>query len=155
MEMEARTGEFKVERTKAQSAQELQHLLDTTTSGAAGTAAQMTSLARTEASQRTRNGTHSRVERAATRDPVGDGRPTEGSRVSRTCPFADAVDIAPRWFLESGVARVECPLCHAVRQVPVRSAALRFPKHDARRTRTAQTGQRGARQGTTWEVVGE
>jgi hypothetical protein len=158
MEMEARTGEFKVEQAKARSAHELQQLLgammaadgaDARTDGHESTPAGAS--VDQGKGPRSRSRSRSRIERAATRDPIGD---LAGAERTRTCTFAEVVNIAPNRFLDSGVTRVECPLCHAVRQVRVRHAALRFPTHDQRKTRTAQTRRRWAKQDTTREVVG-
>jgi hypothetical protein len=66
-----------------------------------------------------------RVERAATRDLVGDQVKT--AKVLK-CTFPGSLS--------------------------TRNGVLRFPSHDKRKTRTPHTGQRWVMEQTTWEVVG-
>lgn len=145
MEMEARAGEHKVEQAKAQSEQDLQHLLanPTTLPGIAGTLV----------SPNTSRSTHatSRIERAARRDPVGDQVDVVNDL---KCTFSGVLEIASKRFVESGILRGECPDCAALRQLSLRKEILRFPPHDKRKTRTPQTDRRWARCEKTWEVVG-
>jgi hypothetical protein len=156
MEMEARTGEYKVERAKAQSEQELQQLLgkpaaipgivtsalhranDVTTSSTAPFDTRMTNQRK-------------RIERAPSRDFVG-GQIRAGNAMK--CSFSGVLGIKPLLFLESGVSRVECPECAAMRSLELRGEVLRFPSHDKRKTRTLQTGRRWTKHETAWEVVG-
>jgi hypothetical protein len=70
------------------------------------------------------------------------------------CPFAEVVEIAPQRFLDSGVSRVECPECRALRQLTLRQAVLRFPAHAPRKTRTPPTDPRWVKGATAWEVIG-
>jgi hypothetical protein len=155
MEMEARTGEHKVARAKAQSEQELQRLLgDPTTSsdGAVAHAGANGDAPETSSSPPPR-GTHahSGPTRAASRDPVGD---QVNAVPALKCPFAEVVEIAPQQFLDSGVSRVECPECTASRQLALRQTGLRFPTHDPLKKRAVRTGPRWVKGDTTWEVVG-
>src|SRR3989441_7770449 len=156
MEMEARTGEHKVERAKARSEQELQHLLaNPTTLPGSGASPRLEAPGASDGrvSLDTARSTHtrSRIERAAHRDPVGAQVPAVSTK---KCPFSGVLEIAPPCFLHSGVARVECPTCAAMRSLALRKGVLRFPSHDQRKTRTPQTERRWARQDTRWEVVG-
>ena len=156
MEMEARTGEYKMERAKAQSEQELQRLLGnpepvpgtapTTQHHANGVSSD---LASPDNHRSTRGQT--RVERAATRDPVGDQVQTAKTP---KCSFSGVVPIEPKHFLDSRVALVECPDCARTRSLEPRNGALRFPSHEKRKTRTPNTEQRWAMGKTTWGVVG-
>jgi hypothetical protein len=155
MEMEARKGEHKVERAKRESEQELQRLLadPTATLDSAATALPGNGAKPTTASPampRSTRGT-SRMERAASRDLVGDQ--VHAISVLK-CPFAGMVEIAPQQFLDSGVSRVECPACTASRQLTLRQADLRFPTHAPRKTRTPQTDPRWVKRETAWEVIG-
>jgi len=156
MEMEARTGEHKVERAKAQSEQELKRLLGKPTTPAERQAASAKSANGVEpvttspsTHQSTRGTT--RIERAASRDLVGDQVPAVNTL---KCPFVGRVEIAPQRFLDSGVKAVECPNCAAMRSLDLRKGVLRFPSHDQRKTRTPQTERRWALCETTWEAVG-
>jgi hypothetical protein len=156
MEMEARTGEHKVERAKAQSEQELQHLLaNPTTLPGSGASPRLEAPGASDGrvSLDTARSTHtrSRIERAAHRDPVGAQVPAVSTK---KCPFSGVLEIASPCFLHSGVSRVECPTCAAMRSLALRKGVLRFPSHDQRKTRTPQTERRWARHETTWEVVG-
>ncbi len=76
MEMEARTGEYKVARAKAQSEQELQRLLGNPTPvpGTTLTTISANGVSSLGVSPDTTRSTHSqtRIEREAFRDPVGD-----------------------------------------------------------------------------------
>lgn len=156
MEMEARTGEHKVERAKAQSAHELHQLLANPAplpgNGTSPCGEAPGGLERHAAPDTTpRPRTRARIARAASRDPVGE----QGPAVPRKkCPFSGVVEIAPQRFLTSGIAGVECPDCAARRSLVLRHGILRFPSHDPRKTRTPQTERRWVRQDTRWEVVG-
>lgn len=79
-----------------------------------------------------------RIERAAHRDLVGDQIPA--ANISK-CSFAGALEILSQPFLDSGITRVECPECQALRQITPRNGVLRFPSHDKRKTRTAHAEQ--------------
>ena len=155
MEMEARTGERKVELAKAQSEQELQRLLGnlTTLPGSEVTSASGNRVESATTSPKPPVSTRSktRIERAATRDLVGDQ-----VKLANTlkCTFVGRVEIMAKRFLDSGISRVECPHCTAMRSLEFRNEALRFPSHDKRKTRTPPTDRRWAMGKTAWEVVG-
>jgi hypothetical protein len=155
LEMEARTGEHKVERAKAQSEQELQRLLGHPTAlpGIALKNLQANGASSLSESADTSRNTHSqkRIEREAFRDPVGD-QIRAGNAL--TCTFSGVLSIAPQRFLDSGISRVECPDCKASRSLSLRHEVLRFPPHDKRKTRTPQTDRRWAKRETAWEVIG-
>jgi hypothetical protein len=156
MEMEARTGEHKVERAKAQSAHELQQLLAHPAplpGSGMRTCGEATEATERHASPDTtkRPRPRARIERAASRDPVGEQVPAVPTK---KCPFSGVVEIAPQRFLTSGIAGVECPDCAARRSLALRKGLLWFPSHAQRKTRTPQTDRRWTRQDTRWEVVG-
>ncbi len=156
MEIEAHTGERKVELGKTKGEQELKRLLgnpvplpgttppsDPISNGASDVSA--------SPDQAVSTGSKTRIERAATRDLVGDEVKTAKTL---KCTFPGSVSIEPKRFLESGVKLVECPNCASTRSLSPRNGVLRFPSHDKRKTRTPNTDQRWAMEQTIWEVVG-
>ena len=155
MEMEARTGEYKVERAKAQSEQDLKLLLanPTTLPISQGTPAfgnGASALGATpEVASRTR--TRSRIEREASRDPVGDQIQVVNAL---KCAFSGVLSIELKQFLDSGIRLFECPECARMRSLSPRNGVLRFPSHDKRKRHTLQAERRWAMGETTWEVVG-
>jgi hypothetical protein len=156
MEMEARTGERKVELAKAQSEQEPQRLLGNPAT-LPGTAPAGPHHAKGVSSVGTSSDTHrsmpsqTRIERAAARDLVGD---QIVAKSTPKCSFSGVVSIEPKRFLDGGTLLVECPDCAATRSLEPRRGALRFPSHDKRKTRTPVTSKRWAMCETIWEVVG-
>jgi AAA domain len=149
MESEARAGEFKWEQAKAQSEQELKRLL--------GNPAPVPGTPPTEApapsvpqgtSQRA--SAHTRVERAAARDFVGDQ-----VQIVKTpkCTFSGVVPIDASHFRESGISLIECPDCAAMRSVELHKGILRFKSHDKRKTTTPNTEKRWVRVHSVWSVV--
>jgi hypothetical protein len=155
MEIEARTGERKVELGKTKGEEELKRLLgnpaplpgttppDHSVNGTSDVSASPNTTRNT--------GSKKRIERAATRDFVGDQLETAKTL---KCPFAGRVEIEAKRFLESGIKLVECPNCASTRSLSPRNGALRFPSHDKRKTRTPNTDQQWARCETVWGVVG-
>lgn len=146
LEMEARTGEHRVARAKAQSELELQRLLSTPVK-------ETRSDRPNAVSPSSQGGTkHSggRIERAATRDPVGEHIPTGNTN---RCSFSGTIEIDAQRFLESGIERIECPDCHALRQITPRNGILRYPTHDKRKTRAPQTEPRWVQGEAGWEVI--
>jgi hypothetical protein len=155
MEMEARTGEHKVARAKAQSEQDLQQLLQQPTTppdvGAARPGAQDGADAAATAGTARGTHTHTRPTRAATRDPVGE---QVNAVPAPKCRFAEVVEITPQQFLDSGVSRVECPECTASRQLALRHDVLRFPTHEPLKKQAVRTAPRWVKRGTVWVVMG-
>jgi hypothetical protein len=152
MESEARAGEFKMEQAKAQSEQELKRLLGNPAPvpGTAPTEAPHTPAASVFPDTRQSVSGHARVERAATRDSVGDQVQTAKTL---KCTFSGVIPIEAKRFLDAGTQLVECPDCAAMRSVEPRSGVLRFKSHDKRKTTTPNTEQRWAREEMTWGVV--
>jgi len=156
MEREARAGEFKMDQAKAQSEQELQRLLGNPAPIPGTTPTTLPHTNGTSVSQASpdmHRGTYSqiRIERAATRDPVGDQVQTKSTP---KCSFSGVVSIESKRLLNSGVALVECPDCARTRSLEPRKGVLRFPSHEKRKTLTPNTEQRRAMGKTTWGVVG-
>jgi hypothetical protein len=155
MEMEARTGEYKVERAKAQSEQDLKLLLanPTTLPISQGTPAfgnGASALGATpDTASRTR--TRSRIEREAFRDPIGDQIQVVNAL---KCSFSGVLSIELKQFLDSGIRLFECPECARMRSLSPRNGVLRFPSHDKRKRRIPNIEQRWAMEKTIWEVVG-
>ena len=155
MEIEARTGERKVELGKTKGEEELKRLLgnpaplpgtpppDQSANGASDLSASPEGAVST--------GSKTRIERAATRDLVGDQVQTVKTL---KCPFPGLVEIEAKRFLESGIKLVECPNCASTRTLSPRNGVLRFPSHDKRKTHTPNTQRRWDMGETAWDVVG-
>src|SRR5260370_58018 len=157
IEMEARTGERKVELAKAKGEEELKRLLGNPISLLGTTpSSDPISNGASDLSVSPKldvpTGSKTQIERAATRDLVGDQ-----VRTAKTlkCTFAGRVEIEPKRFLESDIKLVECPNCASTRSLSPRNGVLRFPSHDKRKTHTPNTAQRWAMGETVWDVVGE
>lgn len=155
MEIEARTGERKVELGKTKGEEDLKRLLgnpaslpgtippsDHPVNGASDLSA--------SPGQTVSTSSKTRIERAATRDLVGDQVKTAKTL---KCTFPGMVEIEAKRFLESGIKLVECPYCASTRSLSPRNGILRFPSHDKRKTRTPNTDQRWAMGETIWKVV--
>jgi hypothetical protein len=155
MEMEARTGERKVELAKAKSEQDLKLLLGNPATLPGTTPADHSANGASDLSgspdTTKRTGGKTRIERAATRDFVGDQVKTAKTL---KCTFPGVVEIELKRFLDSGIVLVECPDCARMRSLEPRNGVLRFPSHDKRKTHTPNTDRRWAKGKTTWEVVG-
>ncbi|HEU5380853.1 MAG TPA: hypothetical protein VFV38_35975 [Ktedonobacteraceae bacterium] len=150
MEIEARTGERKVELAKSKGEEELKRLHgnlaplpgtsppDQSANGASDVSAPPLPGVPT--------GSKTWIERAVTRDLVGDQMKTVKTP---KCTFAGVVEIELKRFLESGIKLVECPNCASTR-----NGMLRFPSHDKRKTHTPNTDRRWTMGETAWGVVG-
>lgn len=162
LEMDARTGERKVEESQAHSHHQLQQLLGTTARGQLAAAGAATSRAllppaamlphapsATTPSQHTTP--RRRIERAPARDLVGAGI---SETPANQCAFRGMIALVPAAMREAGVAKVECPECTTMRSLPLRGETVRFPPHDKRKTRTPPRAARWVKRGTTWELVG-
>ena len=143
MEIEARTGERKVELGKTKGEEDLKRLLGnlaplpgTTLSDQPMNGA---SDGNVSPDQVVNTGSKTRIERAATRDLVGDQVKTA---TTPKCPFPGVVAIEAKRFLESGVKLVECPNCLRTRSLAPHNGVLRFPSHEKRKTHTPNTDQR-------------
>jgi hypothetical protein len=86
--MEARTGDYRVARAQAQSELELQRLLGTSASDGKLFPA-------SPAPPGTPGKEHSRIERAAQRDPVGDQIPTANTR---KCSFSGVLELSEQRY---------------------------------------------------------
>lgn len=88
-------------------------------------------------------------ERAPTRDPVGEAASEEKSS---KCSFTGRIDLEAELLLHSGLSKVECPECGAVRTIRVSTTTVLFPSHPRRLTRGPSQERRWMRQGTNWQV---
>jgi hypothetical protein len=160
LEMEARTGERKVEDGHIHSQQQLQALLGKGARGQQGAASASsisdTPLQSSPAPQpvpgRTSWTSRHRIERAPARDPVG----TQLMEVpSNKCSFRGEIALSPQAMQEAGISRVECPQCATMRSLSTQGETVRFPPHDKRKTSTPHRDARWVQRGTNWELVGK
>ena len=160
LEMEVRAGEHKVETEKARSHQQLQELL-----------APATTLSQIAAYQRgnggMQNGTSTlsdrsatvdrkvskvpKIERAASRDPVGEA---VHAGDTLKCSFLGVIDLSPAQLEDASISKVECPECATTRSLTPKGGKVRFPAHDKRKTRTPHQEARWVKREIDWEVVG-
>jgi AAA domain len=156
MEIEARTGERKVELGKTKGEEDLKRLLGNPaplpgTTALSDQSANGASDLSAYPKPDVRTGGKTPIGRAATRDLVGDQVKTA---TTPKCPFPGVVAIEAKRFLESGVKLVECPNCLRTRSLEPHNGVLRFPSHEKRKTHTPNTDQRWAMGETAWNVVG-
>jgi len=141
LEMEARTGERKVEDGQAHNQQQLQALLSKPARGQQGAsnASPSGEAPQEPPSDPQRSLGHQpstgwqRVERAPSRDPVGTG--LMEAKASK-CSFLGILDLLPQAMQAAGVSKVECPICATTRSLNFRGKTVRFPPHEKRKTRT-------------------
>jgi hypothetical protein len=88
-------------------------------------------------------------ERAPQRDPVGKTEPKEKAT---KCPFSGTVDVEPVHMSQTGVSKVECPECRAVRTVRLQGKVVVFPAHPPRLTSTPRQVSRWVKQGVAWTL---
>lgn len=158
LEMEARTGERKVEQEKARSAQQLEELLgkptmwpQSSTSSSAQTAP--LSPSKTDISHKKMTRRHV-GERAPQRDPVGEGSQTANTT---KCAFSGAMGLRFDDLQQAATSHIECPTCGAVRNIPKLETAppdkaVSFPSHPKCLTSTSYRGARWVQSGTSWRL---
>jgi hypothetical protein len=155
MEIEARTGERKVELGKTKGEEDLKRLLGNLAPLAGTTPLEQSANGTSDVSAFPKGavstGSKTRIERAATRDLVGDQVKTVKTL---KCTFPGEVSIEAKRFLESGIKLVECPNCASTRSLSPRNGVLRFPSHDQRKTRTPNQELRWVMRETAWSMVG-
>jgi len=146
LEMEARTGENRVARAKAQSEQELQRLLSTPAPD--GKLLQVTpSAPSTTGSGRARG---DRIERALSRDPVGE---STHAQASLKCPGSgQELDLDIHRFTQSAVVHVQCRECGSIRKGVLKKDHIVCRDHEKLRGRSTHTGPRWVRREAGWEV---
>jgi hypothetical protein len=154
LEIEARTGEHKVEMEKARSQQQLEELLGKSTllpqnSSEGGTNGQIPPPT-PKADNPLKKTTKRRVgERAPSRDPIGE---MQGTTASGTCTFKGIIEISSAQMNEAGISRVECPQCATTRSLNTKGSMIKFPSHPKRKTSARSTEERWIMQGTAWVV---
>lgn len=155
MEREARAREFKMDQAKAQSEQELRQLVGKPIP-VPGTEATETSHLNGASASKSLSDTHldthghTRVERGAIRDTVGE---LVELRPTPKCTFAGVVPIDSQRFLASSVRLVECLGCGRTCSLSPKNGVLRFPPHDRRKKEATLTSQLWARIDVDWDVV--
>jgi hypothetical protein len=146
LEMEARIGENRVARAKAQSEQELQRLLSTPASD--GKLQRPTPSAPLTPSAGRAKG--NRIERALSRDPVGE---STDAQASLKCPGSgQESDLDIHRFTQSAVVHVQCPLCGSIRKGVLKKDHVVCRDHEKLRSRSTHTGPRWVRHEAGWEV---
>lgn len=146
LEMEARTGEYRVARAKAQSELELQRLLGTPASD--GKPLQATPPA--PSTNGAGRGKGNRIERVPSRDPVGENAHAEPPS---KCPEAgQRLDLDIHRFSQSAVVHVQCPECGSVRKGSLKKDHLVCRDHEKLRGRSTHTGPRWVKHEGEWKV---
>jgi len=154
LETEARTGEFKIEQAKAKSEQEWQELVEKPQALPNGLSNHLRETSTPQpqpAAPLSRKG--ARVERAAHRDPVGDGATTAIPAASGKCSFLGPIGVTNQQFQESGVWHVECQTCGARRSMKEVKDRRKFPSHPSRKTPPPKGELRWIFQGSEWILV--
>ena len=146
LEMEARIGEHRVARAKAQSELDLQRLLSTPAPD--GKLPQITpSAPSTTGSGRARG---DRIERALSRDPVGESPPAQQSL---KCPGSgQLLDLGVHRFTQSAVVHVQCRECGSIRKGVLKEDHIVCRDHEKLRGRSTQTGPRWVEHEGKWEL---
>lgn len=136
LEMEARTGENRVARAKAQSELELQRLLGTPAPDGKTLQTAPSALSTTGASR----GRGDRIERAPGRDQVGESANT---KASLKCPGSGQVlDLDVHRFTQSAVVHVQCLECGSIRKGVLKKDHVVCHDHEKLRGRSTHTGPR-------------
>ena len=160
LEMEARSGEHKVETGNAHSHQQLQELLRKPTrlpqissevgASSASPAAQLSTPKPDVQPKKTARG---RVaERAPHRDPVGE---VSSEEHLIKCSFSGGTGLAADRMAQTGVAKVGCPACGAMRTLHPHGDIVTFPPHQRRLTAPPPGEVRWIRSGDVWQLSGE
>ncbi len=151
LEMEARTGERKVESGNAASHRQLEELLRKPVNGRKASSSSEAPANEPNVIDQSPAQTLRRViERAPSRDPVGESVLARGPG---KCSFKGIIDLSPAAMKESGISRVECPECATTRRLASAGAQVRFPPHDKRKTRTPSREERWVMQATVWKLA--
>ncbi len=136
LEMEARTGENRVARAKAQSELELQRLLGTPAPDGKPLPAAPSAPSTNGASR----GKEGRIERAPSRDPVGESANT--SPPSKCPGSGQALDLDVQRFTQSAVVHVQCRECGSIRKGMLKKDHVVCRDHEKLRGRSTHTGPR-------------
>jgi AAA domain len=146
LEMEARIGENRVARAKAQSEQELQRLLSTPASD--GKLLQATPSA--PSTNGVGRGKGNRIERVPSRDSVGE---SAKAKPSEKCPGSGQVlDLDTQRFTQSAVVHVQCRECGSIRKGLLKEDHIVCRDHEKLRGRSTHTGPRWVEHEGKWGV---
>ena len=149
LEMEARTGEYRVARAKAQVELQLQRLLGTPAPD--GKPLQATPDA--PSTNGAGRGKGDRIERAPQRDPVGE---SAIASPPGKCPGSgQGLDLDVHRFTQSAVVHVQCPQCGSARKGSLKKDHIVCPSHEKLRGRSTHTGPRWVKHEGKWKVVAE
>ena len=147
LEMEARTGENRVARAKAQSELELQRLLGTPAPDGKPLQATASAPSTTGADR----GRGNRIERAPSRDQVGESANT---KASLKCPGSGQVlDLDVHRFTQSAVVHVQCRECGSIRKGVLKEDHVVCRDHEKLRGRSTHTGPFWAQGEAGCEVI--
>ena len=136
LEMEARTGENRVARAKAQSELELQRLLGTRAPDGKPLQATASAPSANGASQ----GRGNRIERAPSRDQVGES--TTPSPLDKCPGSGQVLDLDVHRFTQSAVVHVQCVECGSIRKGLLKEDHVVCRDHDKLRGRSTHRGPR-------------
>ena len=146
LEMEARTGENRVARAKAQSELELQRLLSTPTLDGKLLQVMPSAPSTNDASR----GKGDRIERSLSRDPVGE---SANAQRSLKCPGSGQVlDLDIHRFTQSAVVHVQCRECGSIRKGVLKKDHVVYRDHEKLRGRSTHTGPRWVKHDGEWKV---
>lgn len=136
LEMEARTGENRVARAKAQSELELQRLLGTLAPDGKALQTAPSAPSTTGASR----GRGDRIERAPSRDQVRESATTSSPS---KCPGSGQVlDLDVHRFTQSAVVHVQCLECGSIRKGVLKKDHVVCRDHEKLRGRSTHIGPR-------------
>ena len=74
-------------------------------------------------------------------------------RKSAGCAFTDVIEVTLAQLEETGVSRVECPTCLAMREIKPKGDHVKFPAHPKRLTTTPNQRARWVKRATDWKLV--
>jgi hypothetical protein len=90
-------------------------------------------------------------QRVPGRDPVGE-MSALSVRKSAGCAFTQVIEVTLAQLEETGVSRLECPTCLAMREIKPKGNHVKFPAHPKRITATPNQGARWVKRATAWKL---
>lgn len=88
-------------------------------------------------------------QRAPGRDSVGGLKPEEQPA---KCSFAGTIELSPERITRTAVAKVECPVCGALRTLHPQGHTTVFPSHPKRLKPLSREDVRWIKRGSLWEL---
>jgi len=82
-------------------------------------------------------------------DPIGEMKIEE--KATR-CIFSGDIDMEISCITQSGISKVQCPKCGAIRTIRIQGNVVMFPSHPPRVTSTSRNGERWIRRRNVWEL---